>query len=801
MLYSVLYVCQQETPLEPEQIQELVEYYGDGVKLYGIFTRQEQIAALVDGLDTYLLGKNLCRVGEGLNDAREKATFTMDGDHFFMFHGSFYLTRETSTVEPFMIKNGDCGGWLPFLEKQTSSFDLPYFHGEHGNKEQNILVEGQSGTGKTRLLLSHFLFLWLTTPFQDETFLKSHKIIVFHDHLKQYYLNLLIDYLEMAFLVSNNKKYSRMLSAVHKIRFYRVYDLCLDEIRKVLFPKELRVVSDFSLLNRIIAQTTQLFLMENPMQLQKIQEWNLTFAEIEASLFSLAEKISRENLDISVLSPTAFGMVKKGDDFALLKEFYHESIFEIMKLWQETLLSQGEIHQSHVIPHFLSIDDGFYTTNKECLLIDDFNFCSKQELKALQKWAKGNKPILFMTQNPFTLVDRSHSDTIRDFLPDHLGELWYILKLQRQYRLDKYLYAKLLQSKSSMGVEIYGNFNQYLTEYPEKFYQGVSVYQKSQRISSIYEEIMRLKRRLDYEKSQGYVQANQKESFAILVEKTEDVLFITAELEQYGVQITHFHGDLNVIRDLKVLLRGILYFHQEAALLQLAESAFFGLKIDHSRLFTLQHKANDAVLEFLTEEIRERFAEIGGGSWEEFQEKLLQNPGYLRVFYDMTKPWLRYSNFTGQENLYKKNCVLLWEQIESEHLNSFSEVYEFIQGEGLVATGADHSNVYCMTYEECKGMEFGHVLLDLTAEALGEEAISISSSEPYKIAYEFSREQDNVLIRNEHSLENETIKNRSVALLEAMARCQYSFSWLYLEKEKDNWRSAFLRKGLERDGI
>lgn len=805
---SILFLCGQESKIEREFLDELLRYYQSGTKIVGIFSNKSQVISVVEVLDGYLSGQGLARDGLGLAPASFGSEIEMDGTHFLMYHGSFHLWTLPCPMERKIITAEQIGSVLPVLEKYALTFDVAQFCAIEEGQGHNILVEGVGGTGKTSVLLARFLFLWKNTELEEEVFLKSTKILVFHVSLKEEYREWVRKELENNFLLTGNEKYGRMLTAVHKIQLYTMDEL----LREALWEggEKLEIVDDVDLLKEIISQTTQLFIVESPEKISEMQEMNLTFSEIEAHIFRLVMKLYEEKLDLQSITAASFGAVKKSDPYGGMKLFYHESAIKIAHLWKETLISMRELHYMQVTSHFLSID--FHCGQETFLLIDDFDLAKDGEVEAIFSYAKKKETWLFICQNRGeTKFSNRKNSFFQCFFTGNQVNAWYFFILKHQYRMDKQL-CQIFQNiftgpNQMMGLK---NFNEYLWDYPSKFYHMSKIYHQDDVMIGIYDEIKRVERRFYYEKAHGMKQQEQMATFAIIVDSIEKVIEIVSEFGKYGQKIHSFSGENLVLRDLKCLIRAILCYDDACALSQLLESNFFAVSVPKSNLYRISQEESqeNGVVLYLKELLSKEFEKNQEKklSWDSLQEKLFYNLDYLKYFYEIMAPWERCDK--TEKKKYQQNLEELFSYIEKEGILTLSSLECELISEKMKFSPEklekeDKLQLFCFTKEECVGREFGHILLLCSNERKNKENDILIDCTSSFFAYEFPLKWENTVLSNEFLSE---VKQKSVEkqigfLYQLMSKSQYSFSWLSVGENQKTIEEGILEKGLDTYGI
>lgn len=803
----VLVLSGETTPLEQSVVETLLEYYGAGTEVYGIFHDKFQILSLVEAIDVELTKRNLARDGMDLVPFHTQEEAEMEGNHFFFFHGSFHLWDVPYPGETQIVNSNEIATVLPLLEKYKSTFDVSQFYAVIDPQEHNILVEGIGGTGKTRTLLRRFLFLWKNSELHDGDFFDTTKIVVSHHAQKRLYAQFLEKDLENCFLLTGEEKYSRMRSAVHKIEFYTMQTLIEEAL--LLNGENFQVIEELDLLKKIITQTTELFIVKNSEKLTEMQELNLTFSEVEAHLLMLVTKIYEENLDLEMVTSASFGALNANDPFCRMKELYHQCVPEIARLWKESLISLGKIHRTQVISHFIHSETRVGT--EKTLLIDDLHLLNDGEIEAIFSYVNRKETLLYVCQNRAeTKFVQVRNRFFQCFFSGNQVNLWHFFTLKNQYRMDKELF-KIFQTifLAENRIVSLQNYNGYLAEHPSKYYHSNVFFTNQGRKVAIYDEIQRIKRRKEYERKQGKNKLKPLNTFAIVVDNQEEVVNIVEEFREFDIFIHSFHWESRVLTDLKILLNALLYYDDANAVYQLLRSSFFDCSITNADLYLLQVEVKSeekSVCDYLQSIISSVFSEITGETafWEEIQEKIFGNVEYLRQLYMLTTPWLKIEK--SEQGNYKENLEYLWAHIENEGFLSINELHDSVTQLKITQNPVkipdyEGLELHCLTVKETVGLEFDHILY--LCSHLTMDAVSLVQNSPPLFAYQFALEWENQAFNSEFysQIILKIEEKRGHDLYFLLSKCQFSFSWLSISGEKKFKDEEFLERGFGNYGV
>lgn len=816
MFYSVFYFLGRDEPIKEEILVEILHHYQSGTKIYAVFARKEQLIAVVEAIDSLLEKKLLSRYGSKLVPYCGKEEISLRNNYFHLFHGKFYLLDLPYPVDEFMIINGEIGDKLTYLEaiKEKSKFDLSQFLGEHGKNDENILIDGHGGTGKTHTLLAHFLYLWFTTDLDNKEFLESNIIVVFEEAIAEYYRKIIINDLENTYKLSQNNNFAVMLGMKNDINISTVYQLALFELKKKNFNYE--IIDDYSLLKEIILEKTRFLGEEN---LKKMELFYLTFEEINTHLFEIVKSLYQENVVVEQLTAEIFGNVDSQDDFFFLKTFYHRTALEVGVLWKNTLISQEKIHKIQMISHFLQSEPKGKVGKRKTVLLDDFNLGKESDLKALFTWYQNEKATLFICQNTVLSQSEKRKKDIFRLISEHTVEknLWQFISLKNQYRKDmrsSQIFQNLF-SKLGVNIDFERNFsegyNDYLSRYPEKIYSEVKYSTKSHRNILIYEEVLRFYRRLAYERKNNIVHHSRINSFAVVLANEIEAKEISEFLMNFGFTVNKKRKQPPFLHDLKILLHFILFQDEVTAWNFLAQSNFFHLDIPKSMLYwkksggLWKDKGNE-LFQFLQGELNGIFCKSQSiyPSLAEVSELIYLDIQILVEFYEITKPWEKYHCSRSFQEEYRSCLKKIWLMVEEKEIHSFIELYEFIENledydfntDGNVQNDSE-IDICCIPINHLSGLEFGHILVDLSGESMVSEQAKFVQRNLFSYHFE-TKIRKNVIENQFYNIEQRDIAAEKFRYLYyVLSKYQYSFSWLSLESNKEDKLEKFLKKGLD----
>lgn len=817
-LYSKFYFFGEETPLSEEFLHEAREYYAQGTKLYGVFSTEEQLQALGKVLRECLKDKGLCAHSpHGLlerNDWEEEPEISLENGYDFLFHGSFHLvkTQFPSPISSFSLENGKLDKYSYQMEEiqQHTSFDLTQYLLEHGALSEHMFLEGGAGSGKTQSLLCRLSYLWHCSEKSPQDFCETVEILFFSRELQCYFQKMWKQMWRSAWLLTGDEDYALLLAQA--VPCHSPREWALDILQESLLCQKITMTEDVSLLKSLISKATEVFFLEKPEHIAVLQELALPLAQVEEMLFQLIFRLQEENLEVSSLIPQVFAMVDPQDPFVVVKNFLHRCVGELSKVWENCMLAQGLLHQVQVFPCFLSkrkVSPGQAPEDSPILMIDDVDMAQESLLQGIVAWANQQNCRLFLTRNrQKQLFHEEKGDLFQSFSQAYGDNFWKFYSLNKNYRTDQQILA-LIQEHFRQHEHLrfpverqysLQNYNHYLSGYSRKFFKSLEVSSRKQCFAEVYQELLRVKRRASYEKSQGMEGVSQ--SVGVIVETAQDAEALRDYLFAYhlpvntSLALSEGLGQTPAFSDLRLLIRGLLFCDETIPLYSLGTSRFFALDIPKNCLYRLRNPEvpgeETSLLEYLNRCIQGQFLHIlgvsSGMSWEDFQEKMWEDEilPYVQDFFDLCKPWEKYSPVVALQEEYRRGLGEIFQWLREGQRNNLWEIYDVLKEAQDLVSQEEHfseaylqeTEVFCLSTQESLGLEFSHVIYLLGNEREGLSPVQVHYGSELRVGYCFPVKQ-NFCFNGYYSQENITFQEEKTRnFYDAFHRGKCSFTWI-----------------------
>ncbi len=802
MYYSKFYFFGDETPLTEEFFDEVLECYRTGTKIYGVFSTKEQIVSLVTQLQYVLLELGLeMSSPETLGETEEEELLeeiVLKQDFFFLFHGSFHLVNSPfpSPISSFDLENGKLDKYAYQMEEinQHSSFDLPQFLAEHGELTEHLLVEGGAGCGKSRSFLSRLSYLWYRSDKDPQDFFSSVEIIFHSKVLRDNFREKFREYLQSSWLLTQNICFVELLASLD-----RLHTMTLEEFALEQLEQKLKLTEDVSLLEKIIAHCVEGYFLEDTQRASYLLSMGLSLAEVGDMAKTLLLALYGQKRQVSAVTASDFGVIDANDPYAMVKDFLHNSLGVLGRQWEDALVAEGKLHRCQVFSYFLG-QTLHNTGEHRTLMIDDVDLLKESALQGLVAWINQRNRTLYLAQNRQTQqVPREKSDFLQQFSLVYGDNHWKFFNFSQNYRGDQQILSIFRENFSqhehfhfAMEAQVpLMAYNHYLQGYPQKFFRRVEVYSEKQCFSVVYQEILRVKRRVSYEKSQGM---EEQASIAVILQTPQEAKALASYLQKQEVPVSvgqYLREHLQESRafsDLFLLIQALVLYDDPVALYHLAESNFFALELPKNILYHKGHSETpeETVQSYLSDCISKQFAHyvgaVGAFSWEDFQNAMMESSilPYLKDFFALSKPWGKMSPVAEIQEDYVQSMenIFLWLQEQGRH--SLWEVYDSlkapcdIQCEDISTAYLAEQGIFCLTMEESLGLEFAHVILPILQERVATVPVQYHGAGGH-VGYCFTLE-DKFFANQYFSQDNGQEKTRY--FYEGFHRAKCSFLWI-----------------------
>ena len=643
--YSRFYFFKAEDSSFKSSLTDMVQAYGDGCKLFCVFSQRQQLIETVEAIDKLINSKGLIRKRDNLEidfDGKGKnfPQISTEQESFSCFHCSFSLliNDKIGIDQSFCIINGSVQqGQYVLLEQidKSSSFNSEQYLIEHAPPEKNIVIRAGAGTGKTHTMISRIGFVCYSQSVPLPKMANRITMITFTNEAADQMEEKLKIYFRNCYLLSSNSDYLEMISLIDHMQICTIHSYAKYIITKLGtefgYGVDLAITSSEYNRKQKVAEYLD-FYIRNKERLygNYTTKLGMPVYAIRDLVLAFTEKLNNKSVCISDLSPSDFGTVSDPNKKEL-HQLLAEVIPDVDKEFNAELRDNNRIHLSSMMSVLHSIICSPQKTTRvselnsagddiQFMFVDEFQDTDDVQIEVLLELARCLNFRLFVVGDIKQCIYRFRGAKEKAF--DQLGidaqsNNWLEFSLRRNYRTDRDLldiYHQSFEKWGSRADELLSyserkdrligtrSFNSYspiLIANKSKFYHRCCIANERDRIRAIYDEIQRIQNRIKYEEGHGHVLKASEKSIAILVRENWQADLIRQECKRkYNLDIqTSTGGDLFTSQpamDMLTLVNALLHFDEAEYLYNLATSNFFNLDLPKAALFNFRKSIKDS---------------------------------------------------------------------------------------------------------------------------------------------------------------------------------------------------------------
>lgn len=638
--YSRFIFQNQKTTLSNAQIDELVDQYMSGCKLYGVFSSCEQLRSIAIAIDSALTAHGVVRSGENLSfdfiNNREHSPKTTDKPNAYKaFHASLSVLTSPVEHETFTVRNGEMTNSQAQIMTQISNlsqFNIEQYCVEHADTNKNIVIRAGAGTGKTYTMISRIAFVCYKQNVTLQKMADRIAMITFTNEAADQMERKLKNYFRNCYLLTCDTEYLGIISKIDTMQISTIHSYARLLISKLgtAFGYGIDVGISSSEYNRRkkISDILDVEIRknENIYGVQKYAEMlGMPVYTIRDNILDFIGKLHNKSVNVGAVRAEDFGTLPSDDSHKALHELLATVIPKVEKEFFVELQAENKIHLSSMMSmlnQFISspesadrIRDIKQDRNAtQFLFVDEFQDTDDSQIDSLLKLAEYLDYRLFVVGDIKQCIYRFRGAEEEAFDQLRITEnpdKWLDFSLKRNYRTDSMLLDIFDKSFSAWGARedkllsyqvnknrsdrLIGtkDYNSYLISTPNKFYTRIAIQDESQRIPALVEEINRIKKRLGYEEQRGDTLSAEEKSIAILVRENWQAELVRKECAKLGITNiqTNTGGDLYMTQpalDMLTLVNALVHYDQAEYLYNLAISNFFSLNIPRSNLYEIR---------------------------------------------------------------------------------------------------------------------------------------------------------------------------------------------------------------------
>ena len=840
--YSKLYYFPDHITMS--EYADIFRDYENGIKQTIFFSCYQDVDLIAGFLsDTF---KNRSIVPEGTNlgygELDNISDIVRKGDRVAAFGFEAYYVPQKLAENSFIVTDGKCDELQRAILcrlAETTDFNFDQYEVEHADPAHDIQVRAGAGTGKTYSMVSRVAFLCslasssgVLEPCEEIAMLTFTQDAAANmkSRLKQHYLNY--------FVLTRNTKYLEMVSNIEKIRISTIHSFAKDVIKKTSVV--LGVGTNFStvsggyekqkIFDRLFAEFLGKYNRENkPLFFDNLP---LKIDDLRRCLLEFSNKLYSKGCDIKSASMEAFG--RPIDAMPYINDIISQVIIETEKEYTRKLMEDNSLTLSEYMIYLdKAVSASAFNANLfhyKYLFIDEFQDTDDAQIAAFLKMQSKVPFRFFVVGDLKQSIYRFRGATMDAFrkmgCEDHE---WLSFSLRKNYRSDSRLLSRFENVFEYMGESEMLPYDRTQDRivgvktndiYPDEKLVVKYDYRDSdkKRSDAFYDKLFKVieeQRKVVSERLETEKLSPAERTIAILVRTNTQIRNVIREANKRHIAVDNeLGGELFRIQstiDLCKLTSALLNPYSIPHLYDLIHSNYINTDFKLSSIYGLSQSEKR---ELLIECLNSFFIETMERTWEELIGCFQKEPilKMIRLVYEKTAPWKRFSSEDAAQEFYRVNFELLFEMMSNDNRRSYLTLDGVDQwlhvmmiakddNKGRTVTAESNgAKVVCLTVHKSKGLEYGTVIMPFTDKSFlkgMENSIDVTYDNG-QIGYCFTGESDNAVYPNEYyAVERETketVMEESRVLYVAMTRAINNFIWFNnLDVEYPSWKSFLER--------
>lgn len=772
--YSILSHISYASSGWQQQVDELVEAYAHGVRVYstvdsrGILARAEERLQSLFRLRNLQIGPSTGDIvlGEGnciprIEDGRLTAFnwgMSLLPDHVGPFESALIVDGRGIDVD-------DVGEWLSVAD-ECNAINLDQIRVEHAKTRRNIMVKAGAGTGKTYAMVLRVAYIVYAESLVPSELKNRVVMITFTTDAAEIMKKRIKRWFENYFLLTGQKRYLDFVAQVEHMHISTIHSYAKNLIEKLGaiegLGKTIHVTSGNyergKIVDVVLEEKLAPYLKNNPQFLS--EELGARTWEIRNLLLELIQKLEGKNVDIASVSPNDFGTMRKNP---ALHDLIRTIVPEVEKIFHEDLLKDNRVFLSRLIPLLERIVGKHEErtiqeiVGSKYMFIDEFQDTDNVQIEVLWNIARLSGSHVFVVGDIKQCIYRFRGAEEHAF--DYLHEIsrsgaqWLEpFTLRKNYRSDIGLLRKfhgLFQDWAGKELLAYHDDDKLvgtknLLGTGSGFHQ-IRVPSGKKPLDYLFKAIDRCKTEITAHHSERYqndiaacnsqpLSNSEEKTIAILVRENWQAKSVVKAAEARGIYIESPTGgtlyQTSPAIDLSILLQAMTIQANEQ-LSRLLSSNWFKVPFDRSNVYKIkQHSRfrehqSSFLLEQVNEELKITAKKTGYESWDSVLENVRRQPvmQVLRRLYQQLEPWTRYSSNPKARLFYRANANWLTEKIIANfggdglglwQLSSWVRrniVTKQEEDAREPAAGKNGVRIVCRTVHKAKGLEYEVVIL------------------------------------------------------------------------------------------
>lgn len=750
--YSCLSVYTK--PLTIAEIGRIMQSYFAGTKQVIFVHSAEELNALADNLTELFREKNLCISHGNLQFGRQETPLQVRNHKLSVFQFEAIYVENNPFSESFVVYDGALSEEQERVLAnipQKRLFNLEQYRIEHAPVGRDIQVRAGAGTGKTYSMVSRIAFLChpssnsgIYAPAEELAMLTftSDAAVNMKMRLKRMFMNY--------FVLTKQTKYLELVSDIEKMRISTIHSFAGEVFKNTALA--LGIGTNYTTISGYYDRNVVFDRIFDTYLTEKNQESPLFFEELPMSIYDFQKYLRQisgmlynKGCDIKELPSKAFGMPP--EEMPYLQEIIEKVVVPAEKEYEALLLENNAVHLSEYMIYLCKCIafEGFNTNlfHFRYMFIDEFQDTDDAQIGAFLAMQEKMQFHFFIVGDLKQSIYRFRGATMDAF--QRMGtenSQWLEYDLTINYRTDARMLEQFDSVFSAMGKQkllpyVSGVDNLIgATEDRTVPYDALircHSYYRTDVISGVYydklfEEIA-LQKELIEQKMKSETLSLSERTIAILTRTNRQIEMILAEARKHNVQMeSSSGGDLYQLQstlDLCKLTAALCNPYHLTYLFDLIRSNNVHIDLNPRDLVGLSEQDKVGILIHCLDEF---YTATLNRTWKELIYDAQHKPilMVLRIIYEGTEPWKRYSNGVSPQAFYRANYDLLFEELSQMNKKSYLTLDSVNESLHIAVTAGeereprnleleqDGVRILCTTVHKSKGLEYGTVILPFT---------------------------------------------------------------------------------------
>ena len=738
-------------------IDSIVNSYFLGTKQYIFVADGDSLKSVVENIIKNLNNKGILLKGRNFvisSLEQNKITVQNEFKSFFNFEIFLIENMDENINSNIIISNGnfkdDQKKIVENLSRQ-SGFNFDQYLLEHAPVNENIVVKAGAGTGKTYSMISRIAFICHASSCSSVTNLSNEVAMLtftrkaasnMKTRLKQMFLNY--------FVLTKDKKYLEMICEIENMRISTIHSFANQVIKDTSLPLGIGV--DFITIGgnykkqKLFDTNFNKYLEDHKNNQVYFDDFPGGIYGFRKLLLSFADKLYNKGYDIKEATSNSFGEPIK--ELPYVNEIIEDVIIKTEKDYSKYLYENNSVNQTEYMIYLNKcINDDSFNKNLyqyKYVFIDEFQDVDDSQISAFLEMQEKLDFKFFIVGDLKQSIYRFRGATMDAFNKMGCTEenKWREYTLNINYRTDKRLLDMLSKVFKDMGNNkfipykepkdvLIGINENNLSE--ESLIESYIYNPDEEKEGYIYNKTLEIvnKRKKEIESNTNFHSlSNSEKTIAILVRTNREVskFLKNAKTDNEFIIESDTNGDLYKLQstiDLCKLVAALTNSRNTVYLLDLLLSNNVKIKFSIEKIYKLNEKDK---LEYLIELLNKFYGYTMGMTWSELVYDAQTKPVLmvLRNIYENTKPWIKYSSDKGNQNFYRANYDLIFEDLSSESRYSYltldyiSEALSMLiqtnskKSTRFIDNDSNQVHVVCTTVHKSKGLEYDTVIMPFT---------------------------------------------------------------------------------------